>query len=72
MGKTRQGRQAKKECSPNREAASHSRSSSPTIAIDRKSHKSPFENDPEAPMPLTEAKMIEEIKEEILRSPVTP
>ena len=68
MGRTRQARQVKKEGSPNREAASHSRSSSPTIEIDRKTHKSPLEIDPETPMPLTEAKMIEEIKEKIFRS----
>ena len=67
MGKTRQARQVKKESSPNREAAPHSRNSSPTIAIDRKTHKSPLETDQETPMPLTEAKMIEEIKEEIFR-----
>ena len=65
MGKTRHTRQAKKERSPDREAASQSRSTSPTIAIDRKIHKSPFEIDPSSPMPLTEAKMIDEIKERI-------
>ncbi|CBY09427.1 unnamed protein product [Oikopleura dioica] len=62
MPKTRYVRQAKKECSLDREAASQSRSTSPTISIDRKIHKSPFAVDPSSPMPLTEAQMTAEIK----------
>jgi len=69
MPKTRYVRQAKKECSLDREAASQSRSTSPTISIDRKIHKSPFAVDPSSPMPLTEAQMTAEIKERILRFP---
>ena len=67
MGKTRHGRPAKKE-SQKKEGASKSRSTSPTIAIDRTVHKSVFEVDSSSPMPLTEAKMVDEIKEGIIRS----